>query len=357
MKVLMVSGSWPPEPCGVGDYASRLSDALEDIGIDLLRFGGKQALRMRNLHQSLGQVRNLEADIIHLQYPTMAYGRSFAPPLFAMLARVPVVVTLHKFDGFRFYRLPWFLPYAMSVDALLFTTPSERDAFCRRLRRVPAVNEIIPIGSNIPAAPEQPRRPRSVCYFGLIMPDKGLEKFIELMQRLAGQNFAFTVIGSIPPKWRAYGEEVATKIRTLGGRMVMNAAPDVVALQLRQNRYIYLPFPDGATDRRGSLLAALVNEITVLAPLTDISRPPITDYVVHAGTPQEAAALLLEFEDGRRARQEGARFTSVSDYDWHTIALRHQHVYETVLARRSAPRKSPAAADTAAATEDASKVS
>ena len=105
MKVLMVSGSWPPEPCGVGDYASRLSDALEDVGIDLLRFGGKQALRMRNLHQSLGQVRNLEADIIHLQYPTMAYGRSFAPPLFAMLAEVPVVVTLHKFDGFRFYRI------------------------------------------------------------------------------------------------------------------------------------------------------------------------------------------------------------------------------------------------------------
>src|ERR1700740_288423 len=112
MKVLMVSGSWPPEPCGVGHYASRLSEALAEAGVDLVRFGGRQALSMRNLHQVLGQVRNVEADIVHLQYPTMAYGRSFAPPLFTVLARTPVVVTLHEFDSFRFYRLPWFLPYA-----------------------------------------------------------------------------------------------------------------------------------------------------------------------------------------------------------------------------------------------------
>jgi hypothetical protein len=335
MKVLMVSGSWPPEPCGVGHYASRLSESLAEVGIDLVRFGAGQALGMRNLHQVLGQVRNLAADIIHLQYPTMGYGRSFAPPLFAILAKTPVVVTLHEFNCFRFYRLPWFLPYALSVDALVFTTAFERDAFRRRLHHVPPVNEVIPIGSNIPAGPAQPRKPRSVCYFGLIMPDKGLEQFIELMQRLAGQNFTFTVIGSIPHKWIAYGTEIVSKICALGGRMVMNAASDGVALQLRQHSYIYLPFPDGATDKRGSLLAALVNGLTVLAPLTAVSRPPITEYVVHAGTPHEAASLLLEFEDGRRSWKADARFAAVSDYEWHTIAQRHQRVYETVLARRN----------------------
>jgi glycosyltransferase involved in cell wall biosynthesis len=340
MKVLMVSGSWPPEPCGVGHYASRLSEALAEAGIDLVRFGGRQALSMRNLHEALGQVRNVEADIVHLQYPTMAYGRSFAPPLFTMLARTPVVVTLHEFDSFRFYRLPWFLPYALFADALVFTTAFERDAFRRRLHRIPTVNEIIPIGSNIPTGPTQLRRPRSVCYFGLIMPDKGLEQFIELMQRLSTENFTFTVIGSIPHKCIAYGKEIVSKIRTLGGLTVMNAASDVVALQLRQHSYIYLPFPDGATDKRGSLLAALVNGLTVLAPLTDISRPPITEYVVHAGTPHEAASLLREFEDGHRSWKGGAQFAARSDYEWHTIAQRHQRLYETVLARRKHVRSS-----------------
>jgi glycosyltransferase involved in cell wall biosynthesis len=337
MKVVMVSGSWSPEPCGVGHYASRLSEALAEVGIDLVRIGGGHALSIRNLYQVLGQVGKLRADIIHLQYPTMAYGRSLAPPLFATLARTPVVVTLHEFASFRFYRLPWFLPYALFVDALVFTTAFERDAFRRRLRHVPPVNEIIPIGSNIPAGPAQPRKRRSVCYFGLIMPDKGLEQFIELMQRLSGQNFTFTVIGSIPNRWIAYGTEIVSKIRALGGSLVMNGTSDVVALQLRQHSYIYLPFPDGATDKRGSLLAALVNGLTVLAPLTDKSRPPITEYVVHAGTPHEAASLLLEFEEGRRSWKAGAGFAVVSDYEWHTIAQRHQRVYETVLTRRKLP--------------------
>jgi glycosyltransferase involved in cell wall biosynthesis len=338
MRVLMVSGSWPPEPCGVGHYASMLSTSLEEGGIEVVRFGAEQALNVRYLHRTLAQLRDLAPDLIHLQYPTMAYGRSIGPPLFAMLARSPIIVTLHEFKSFRFYRLPWFLTYALCADALVFTTAFEREDFLLRLRRVPVVNEIIPIGSNVPSGPAQARKPRSVCYFGLIMPDKGLEQFIELMQLLAGQGFTFTVIGSIPQKWFGYGEQIVTKIRSLGGHMVMNETPDVIAMQLRRHSYAYLPFPDGATDKRGSLLAALVNRLNILTPLTDKSRPPITDCVVHAGSPREAASLLRAFVEGRRNWEGSGQFDAVAAYEWHTIARRHLLLYETVLTRRKCAR-------------------
>ncbi len=35
MKVALITGSLPPDPCGVGDYTYKLYKALSDKGIDV----------------------------------------------------------------------------------------------------------------------------------------------------------------------------------------------------------------------------------------------------------------------------------------------------------------------------------
>ncbi len=336
MKIVMVSGSWPPERCGVGDYSDRLASALGAAGAEVVRFGGEGATRSSQLVHSLGRIRQIAPDVVHIQYPTAGYRRSIGPSLLAAIVRCPVVVTLHEFTRFRFYRMPWFLPFAFA-QGLVFTSAHERTDFLRRLRHVPRHCETIPIGSNIPVGPDLVRDPRAVCSFGLLMPDKGLEQFLTLAKSLAGRGYRFSLIGSIPEKFRAYGEAITAEARALGVQVFADETPDGVARQLRLHTYAYLPYPDGATDKRGSLLATLVNGLKIMAPLTDRSHPPIRDCVVEAGSPEQAARILAAVEAGDDP-WSGINLQAVSSaFEWQRIAQRHLSFYMGVVRTRSQP--------------------
>ena len=198
MKVAVLSGSWPPDRCGVGDYTGQLADALEASGADVLRTG--RALgSVTGLPRTMAELRAFAPDIVHLQYPTTGFHRSLAPAL-TVAVRTDTVVTLHEFASFRFYRLPWFAPFAWRARALVFTSPVEQASFRRRMRHTGPADVLIPIGSNIPRAPEGERDPRLVCCFGLLMPDKGWEAFLTLAERFRRPRYL--MIGAVPARPR-----------------------------------------------------------------------------------------------------------------------------------------------------------
>lgn len=110
--VVMVSGSWPPEACGVGDYTERLCRALEESGISVNRFHDPR-LSQLYARGTIDRVANVACDLVHIQYPTAGYGRSCIPAALPSAVRdKPVIVTLHEYSIFRWYRRPWFSPYA-----------------------------------------------------------------------------------------------------------------------------------------------------------------------------------------------------------------------------------------------------
>ena len=330
----MLSGSWPPERCGVGDYAGRLSVALEEHGVEVVRLGGPgpgPGFGFGSIPAARRRLSECRADILHIQYPTVGYGRSIAPALLASLpGRRPVVATLHEFASFRSYRLPWFIPYALWADTVVFTNGVEHDAFRTRLRSIRAHTEIIPIGSNIPVGPDGPRRERTVCYFGLIMPGKGLEQVLELTRLLVPKGFEVAVIGSVPPHAASYGADLVDRLRSAGARIFLDQEPAGVAALLGSQSYAFLPFPDGASDKRGSLLAAIVNGVRVVAPLGAGSTAPIRDWIMPARDAAEAADLLERLADGATAWTGGAAGDQATRYRWGSIAERHAALYARV---------------------------
>lgn len=109
-RVLMVSGSWPPQVCGVGDYTERLCRELEQGGVDVVRFADDGLARPYSPN-AVRRADEADCDVVHVQYPTAGYGRSLTPSaLPAGIRSKPVVVTLHEYSVFRWYRRAWFSP-------------------------------------------------------------------------------------------------------------------------------------------------------------------------------------------------------------------------------------------------------
>ena len=130
--VLMVSGSWPPAACSVGNYTELLCQHLESTGIDIARY---QSAKFSRLWSSaiLSEIAVSACDLIHIQYPTAGYGNSFVPGAIARRIRTkPIVVTLHAYASFQPYRKPWFSPFAHYCATRVFTAAFDRSLFAAR---------------------------------------------------------------------------------------------------------------------------------------------------------------------------------------------------------------------------------
>jgi glycosyltransferase involved in cell wall biosynthesis len=102
----------------VGDYTGRLAKALgrrQDTSVAVLTdaaakpvpsdfdfevFPVVEGWRMRNLIRIAKVVQRWHPDLIHFQYPTQGYGRSYLPwllPFLFSIANVPIVQTWHEY--------------------------------------------------------------------------------------------------------------------------------------------------------------------------------------------------------------------------------------------------------------------
>lgn len=340
--VLMVSGSWPPEACGVGDYTERLCRELEVSGISVVRYSDPGLSRPYS-PGAIKSVANADCDLVHIQYPTAGYGRSYTPAALPLALRdKPVVVTLHEYSIFRWYRRAWFAPYARHGAARIFTTDEERKLFEHRFPRRAGLDETIEIASNIPAAPPSPERDRTrVVSFGLIAPSKGIEDFLALAEQAhaARSPFTFEVIGAVQERHRAYADAIKQRGMAAGVTFAINISDDAVAQRLANAGYAYLPFPDGASGKRGTLAAALINKLVVITRHSVITPPWITAATFHARDAEEAFSLLSQLSANESAWDAAVRKSGAAwrRYRWDGIARRHAALYDLVLRVRQAP--------------------
>jgi glycosyltransferase involved in cell wall biosynthesis len=346
--ILMVSGSWPPEVCGVGDYTERLCRELEVNGISVVRFADAGLSQI----YSRGAVRRAmetDCDLVHIQYPTAGYGRSYTPAALPVSVRdKPVVVTLHEYSVFRWYRRAWFATYARHCAARIFTTDEERLLFQQRFPERGGIDDTIEIGSNIPMAPGGPRDPNRVLYFGLIAPNKGIEAFLALSEqaRAARSHLTFEMIGAVQDRHRAYAEGILRRASACGVQLSIDIPDDAVAQRLATAAYAYLPFPDGASGKRGTLAAAIVNGLIVVTRHSAITPQWMATATLDAHGPAEALDLLTRMQADRTLREAAANRsgTAGSRYRWDLIAGRHADLYRSLLSSRTARTARGAAA-------------
>ena len=165
------------------------------------------------------------------------------------------------------------------------------------------------------------------------MHGKGVEQFLSFARILKAADPAFDVrlIGAIPAGAEQFASALISDAKALGITLHISVAADEVARILKQTTFAYLPFPDAATERRGSLLAAMLNGVRVLAPVGQQTPDWIRAAITDAATPEAAAATLLA------ASQPSASAAPPPspEVSWSGIAHRHKTLYETLIRARN----------------------
>jgi glycosyltransferase involved in cell wall biosynthesis len=394
MKICLVTGEFPPMQGGVGDYTNELARALLEQGAEVTVItsvkaasGERQApgVRVVPVFGRWGWrtwryipaiLRRYEADIVHIQYQAAAFKMHPAINLLPWRLRWsrqrPVVmVTFHDL------RVPYLFPKAGPVrwwtilalarysDAIIVTNPQDWDrlAAYEWMRSL----HLVPIGSNIPCAPP-PDYDRTrwrarlglredqalLAYFGFLNASKGGETLIEALHRLvqAGRDVHLLMIGGkvgdSDPTNVAYLEQIDRLIeaRGLNGRVLWTGfvSDAEVSGHFLAADVCVLPYRDGASFRRGSLMAALTHGVPVVTTHPqEVSRPlPVSMPRLEDGVnarlvpPDDPAALARAVESLLDAPEERRRLGAAAAklaraFAWDRIAAQHIAIYQSLL--------------------------
>jgi len=183
------------------------------------------------------------------------------------------------------------------------------------------------------------RRPLDVVYFGQIRPKLGVEEFLELAEHSFQvlRPFNFLMVGTAPQKHAKYYQRLRDRTRA-SVQWLTNLPLDDIAQILASSLAAYLPFPDGASYRRGSMLAALENGLPVITREGAAMAPELRDAVMLASGPGEALAILDRLyalpECTQGMVSHGRKL--VQAFSWEDIARRHADIYATMLVGRTA---------------------
>jgi glycosyltransferase involved in cell wall biosynthesis len=342
VRVALVTGSLPPEPCGVGAYVERLAESLRACEVDAQVVHGAD-WSARGVRSVRRRVDALEPDLTHIQYPTLGYGARLGPHVLSVVR--PGIVTLHELRHTHVLRKLTVAAFAASAHHVVCTTESEQAYLLRFAPRLRGRSSVIPVGTSIPRARSLPDSHRTeVVHFGLIRPEKGLEQVIELAEVIDRRKseLAVRIVGDVPPRCNNYFRELKASTAGLPVSWEIGLPPSGVADLLAGSLVGYLPFPDGASERRTSLLALLDAGVATITTRGSDTPAALAGTVRFAETPAEALdvaeTLVAERAAADALRSQARRY--MQRFSWDRIAATHRALYEDVLHRRLEPRSS-----------------
>lgn len=336
MKVAFVTGPCPPAECGVGDYTACLGKALQICGSEtqVITAGDWNLLGALAVSRRL---RQQKFDIVHIEYPTVGFGYKLGPQALSLLRSS--VLTIHEASQRHILRKLALYPFAIRPEHVIFTSSFERRFATSWAPWIAKISSVIPVGSNIPVAARASQRAlNEIVYFGLIVPRKELEQVLELANliRLAALPLVVRIIGRVPVKHEAYFGDLRLKAAGLPIIWDHELGVEQIAERLAVASIAYLPYADGASERRTTLKTALLSGLAVITTRGSHTPRDLEGVVKFCQDPEEAlaAARFLAENHGEtsmiaaKAMQYGERYT------WEHIAKLHLEVYDSVLRKR-----------------------
>lgn len=364
--MLLITGSYPPVRCGVGDYTARLAAALHrrpDVRLVVLtsaRADGApteaagldvrpemRSWRIRGLPRYWRLAREFAPDVVHLQFPTQSYnavtGLAVLPAMTRILLRAPVVETLHEYFPEGFSRITVCMSaMALAASALVAVRPGYRERIPRALRPLLArrLFRFIPNASAIPAVTLTPAARTAeresigsggrpvVAYFGFAYPHKGVDRLFELADP---QQHHLLLIGDLTPQ-DAYHAKLLSLAASSAwqGHVTVTGYVDArrAARLLAASDAAVFPFVGGGGIWNSSLHGATDQGTFVLTTSTERHGYDAEANIYYARPDDVAdmrAALLAHI---------GTRSTSPiidGDDEWARIARNHVKLYRAVL--------------------------
>jgi glycosyltransferase involved in cell wall biosynthesis len=387
----MVTGEYPPQLGGVGDYTALLSSHLLDNGAEITVFTSGSCAQTSDSvpvvrwdrpwgfscwPRILSVARDHRAQIVHIQYQAAAYGMhpfaNILPGYLRLRLRdVKTVTTFHDL------RVPYLFPKAgplrgaaiRILDMLSHSTVFTNDSDLKKMDgarptttgRIPR-RWFIPLASNLECAPpmgfdraEQRQQWGAgedtlvLSYFGFMNSSKGVEFLLLALEQLVarGLDSRLVVIGGETGDVDPTNREYAQKIRQLIASLHLEERiyytgflpPSEVSAALLSSDICVLPFRDGASLRRGSLMAAIVHGLPVVSTFP---QQPDALFVngeniamVKRDSPHDIADAveLLWRNPSAKARLSRGAKQLACHFQWPDIARRHMEMYDTLLSR------------------------
>lgn len=364
VKILFVTGSFPPMRCGVGDYAGRLAGALaQDPEIEVSVLTSKvesaspspervhvlrivetwEPVAAEEFHRTVQQIR---PDVIHIQFPTQGYNT--AQGLIAMMRqargslRVPVVATLHEFIPRGFTKsdraILWIARLANNVIVVRPDFTQNLSWFARAVIgqnkvRFIANASVIPRASLNGQRRDELRRAmgcdsrKLVGFFGFSYPAKGVDLLFEIADPMRHHLLLICelVTGDLyHARLRALAESDRWKGRvTLSGFV----ESDEVGRLLAASDAAVFPYRDGGGPWNSSLHAAMSQDTFILTTST-VKHGYDAETNIYYARPGDVGQMrraLIEYAGVRRKR------SAVKSDPWQEIARRHKELYTSLL--------------------------
>lgn len=383
MHVLFITGEYPPMQGGVGDYTWKLASTLAEMGVDVHVLTAEEAgpahllpAGVENVYPVVGRwgwglarqvnivVANASADIVHIQYQAAAFDLHPAINLLPRFLRdspARVAVTFHDL------RTPYVFPKAGPLrwranlelarhsDAVIVTNAEDY----LRLSATPELESRlheIPIGANVlpdlPASYDRTaQRARYgvgsddllLCYFGFLNASKGGEELMDTVAALVADGVpAYLLmigghVGASDPTNAAYLDHVRRRVADLGLRHRVHwtgfVGADEVSAAFAAADIAVLPYRDGASFRRGSLMAALAHGMPIVSTTPAVAIPQLRHgdniWLAQVGSSESLTAGVISlFRDAAlRQRLADGACRLASTFAWDSIAARHIEMY------------------------------
>lgn len=362
MKILLVTGSFPPGKCGIGDYSYRLAKVLAaqpDMHVGVLTsasFGDGQMYegiemfpvvhgwRMREIQKFVKLIRSWSPDIVHVQYPTQGYAGgllSWFLPLVAFVLGKKVVQTWHEF--YRNFRiaLPFFIK-AVVPGRLVVVRPEYKQGLHPLFRLALSKRKFLYIrsASSIPRIHLGSReknelrarylngQKRLIVFFGFVYPNKG----VELLFEIANPASDHIVIAGETGEGGEYRKQILElassdpwkKKVTITGFL----SPHDAAALLSIADAVILPFRVGGGEWNTSIHAVVLQGTFV-----------ITTSIKHNGYDNKHNVYYAKVDDVQEMRTAlgayaGRRREHIEDSDgdeWQRIADAHLSLYRSLV--------------------------
>jgi glycosyltransferase involved in cell wall biosynthesis len=330
MRILMVNARATPFGGAIAQYTDRLCEALRDLGdldierLELADWGRKAWPEVRRA------IRVLEPGLVHVQYPMEAYGRSVVPHLMALRWRT--VVTLHEASAFgTIQALARLGPLTARAPAVIVSSEFERRWLSRRMPWTAGRLSVVPVGNNIGVAAARDRAPERIVTFGTLRPWRGFDAVLALarLARANGLPWEIRVIGASAPQHERFAQRFHRLGEEAGIQFVGQLPADGVAKELAEATVGYFPFPGGASERHGSLIAALANGLPVVATVGERTPAELARAVSPCTSPSGALTTVTDLLGSaeKRAALSGLGRRYAETCSWPLIAARHREIY------------------------------
>jgi glycosyltransferase involved in cell wall biosynthesis len=332
MRIAMITGSYPPDVCGVGDYTFHLVEALKQQGMEVsvIRWNRPDLKSIKNV---IGVINDFAPAVVQLQYPTVGFGHSIVPQFMNLL--MPCVVTLHEVSQLHILR---------RLSLYLFTSEYERRYARSYAPWITQKSSVVPIGSSIPSSSrEKMRKANEIIYFGLIRPNKGVENVLSLAACIKEQGVELNIrmVGKIQPGQNMYFQYLQTLSKDLPVIWNVALSDNELADLLGSSKIAYMPYPDGASERRSSLLAVLANGIATITTEGKYTPKELEDVVLYAHSPKDALSLAIKLREDNalRVRLEATGQDYLKKFTWEAIAAAHKNIYHELVGQRTLPNQ------------------